>query len=418
MTVTETKRQQQKRYFSDQFQNRMKQPRFYSPLKGSQARERAMYKLFTESFRDTSTVVWKSTFVPSEIIYAIGAVPLYIETFSAMAAGVGMCTDMLTASENQGFSRDCCSFLRGVLGASRKDILPKPDALISSSYYCDGDPMIFDIFADEYKSLHHYLHIPFFTEGEDSCDLVADQLEEITRSIARETGSDFSQDKLSETIAISNEACRYFKKAMDLRKHSHSPMLGCEAIDHIGSISQLWGSKSFVRISKLLCEELEERIEKGITAVEDEQHRLLWCHLRPYYNDEIFQYLEVEHNAVVAFEMVNLITWDEMDPQKPFQSLAKKLLSNQSIGPYERMTRWISTMIKEYTIDGIIWMAPWGCRHFNSLSQMVKEGLRKEGNIPFYVLDLECVDKRNYSKEQVRTRLDAFLEVLEDGSEE
>ena len=73
-----------------------------------------------------------------------------------------------------------------------------------------------------------------------------------------------------------------------------------------------------------MCEELEERIEKGITAVEDEQHRLLWCHLRPYYNDEIFQYLEIEHNAVVAFEMVNLITWDEMDPQKPFQSLAKE----------------------------------------------------------------------------------------------
>jgi benzoyl-CoA reductase/2-hydroxyglutaryl-CoA dehydratase subunit BcrC/BadD/HgdB len=116
--------------------------------------------------------------------------------------------------------------------------------------------------------------------------------------------------------------------------------------------------------------------------------------------------------------MVNLITWDEMDPQKPFQSLAKKLLANQSIGPYERMTRWISTMIKEYSIDGIIWMAPGGCRHFNSLSQMVKEDLRKEGNIPFYVLDLECVDERNYSKEQVRTRLDAFLEVLEDGSEE
>ena len=59
-----------------------------------------------------------------------------------------------------------------------------------------------------------------------------------------------------------------------------------------------------------------------------------------------------------------------------------------------------------------------GLQTLNSLSQMVKDGLRKEGNIPFYVLDLECVDKRNYSKEQVRIRLDAFLEVLEDGSEE
>jgi benzoyl-CoA reductase/2-hydroxyglutaryl-CoA dehydratase subunit BcrC/BadD/HgdB len=57
-------------------------------------------------------------------------------------------------------------------------------------------------------------------------------------------------------------------------------------------------------------------------------------------------------------------------------------------------------------------MAPWGCRHFNSLSQLVKDGLRKEMDVPFFILDLECIDKRNYSKEQVRTRLDAFLEIL------
>lgn len=414
MTVVETDRQKQRQYFSLQFQKRMRRPRSYSPLKGTQSRERAMYKLLMESFRDTSTVIWKSTFVPSEIIYALGAVPLYIESFSAIASAVDICPEMLDASERQGLSRDSCTFLRGVVGASMKDILPRPDALVSTSYYCDGDPKIFDIFAEEYKKPHYYLQVPFMVDEEWSRDILAEQLEEITMELARVTDNTFSRDRLSEVIENSNEACRHFRRAMEVRKHSPSPMLGCEAIDYIGAITQLWGSKEFVRISRLLCEELEERVDKGVAAVEDERQRLLWCHLRPYYNDEVFNYLELDHRAVVAFESVNLITWEDMDPQKPFRSLAEKLLANPAIGPCERMTGWVARMVRDYNIDGVIWMAPWGCRHFNSLSQLVKEGLRKEVDVPFFILDLECIDKRNYSREQVRTRLDAFIEVLTD----
>ncbi len=414
MTVVETDRQKQRQYFSLQFQKRMRRPRSYSPLKGSRSRERAMYRLLMESFRDTSTVIWKSTFVPSEIIYALGAVPLYIESFSAIASAVDICPEMLDASERQGLSRDSCTFLRGVVGASMKDILPRPDALVSTSYYCDGDPKIFDIFAEEYKKPHYYLQVPFMVDEEWSRDILAEQLEEITMELARVTDNTFSRDRLSEVIENSNEACRHFRRAMEVRKHSPSPMLGCEAIDYIGAITQLWGSKEFVRISRLLCEELEERVDKGVAAVEDERQRLLWCHLRPYYNDEVFNYLELDHRAVVAFESVNLIPWEDMDPQKPFRSLAEKLLANPAIGPCERMTGWVARMVRDYNIDGVIWMAPWGCRHFNSLSQLVKEGLRKEVDVPFFILDLECIDKRNYSREQVRTRLDAFIEVLTD----
>ena len=177
-------------------------------------------------------------------------------------------------------------------------------------------------------------------------------------------------------------------------------------------MSALWGSRELIRISSLLCEEPEERLNRGVAAVEDERSKLLWCHLRPYYNDEVFNYLELDHRAVVVFESVNLITWEDMDPQKPFRSLAEKLLANPVIGPCERMTRWVARMVRDYEIDGVIWMASWGCRHFNSLSQLVKNGLRREVDVPFFILDFECIDKRNYSREQVRTRLDAFMEVL------
>lgn len=412
MTVVKDQRKKQREFFSLQFQKRLRRTPSYEPLKSSTARERAMYRLLMESFRDGSTVLWKSTFVPSEIIYSLGAIPLYIESFSAVAAAVDIGPTMLDASERHGFSKDSCTFLRGVLGASLGNILPRPDALVSTSYYCDGDPKIFDIFAEEYRRPHFYLQVPFMVEEEWAVEVLAQQLEEVTLELARVTGRGFEPARLSEVIQNSNEASGYFQRAMELRRHVPAPMLGCEAIDYIAAISQLWGSQELVRITRLLYEELEERVEKKLAAVEPERFRLLWCHLRPYYNDEVFNYLERHHGAVVAFESVNLITWEEMDPQDPFRSLAQKLLSNPGIGPYERMTQVVSRMVKDYKIDGVIWMAPWGCRHFNSLSQLVKDGLRKEVDIPFYILDLECIDKRNYSKEQVRTRLDAFIEVL------
>ena len=410
--IAETDRQEQRRFFSEQFQKRIKKSRGYSPLKSSVARERAMYKLLMESFRDNSTVIWKSTFFPSEIIYAMDAVPLYIESFSAIASAVGLSTKILHASDKAGFSKDSCTFLRGVMGASNNNILPRPDALVSSSYYCDGDPKIFDIFAEKYKKPHFYLHVPYETDTEESIELLAEQLEEIAFNLARETGKEFSVDKLGEIIENSNEAYINLQKAMEIRKQAPSVVLGGEAIDYIAGISQLWGSKQLVRISNLLYEELAERAKNAYTPVEDEKYRLLWCHLRPYYNDDVFDYLELEHKAVIAFENVNLITWKEMDPQKPFRSLAEKLLTSPGIGRSERMTASISKMVSDYKIDGIIWMASWGCRHFNSLSQVVKADLRKEMDIPFFILDLECVDQTNYSGEQVRTRLDAFIEIL------
>jgi len=57
MTIVEDQRKRQREFFTLQFQKRLKRPRGYSPLKSSQARERAMFRLLLESFREGSSVV-------------------------------------------------------------------------------------------------------------------------------------------------------------------------------------------------------------------------------------------------------------------------------------------------------------------------------------------------------------------------
>lgn len=128
-------------------------------------------------------------------------------------------------------------------------------------------------------------------------------------------------------------------------------------------------------------------------------------------------YLENNHGAVIVFEEANYIYWSEMDPAKPYDSLARRILENPLIGPFPRMLKVTLDLIKKYKIDAVIEFAHWGCRHLNNGSQILREELRAR-NIPLLVIDSDCLDSRNYSKEQIRTRIDAFLEILDNNKQE
>ena len=119
--------------------------------------------------------------------------------------------------------------------------------------------------------------------------------------------------------------------------------------------------------------------------------------------------MEITNKAIIVFEEANYMHWDRMDPADPFVSLAKKLLSNPPLGPVKRWRDASLKCVKDYKADGIVEFAQWGCRHLNSGTQILKEKL----DIPILVLDGDCVDRRDYSWAQFKTRIDAFLEILQ-----
>ena len=241
---------------------------------------------------------------------------------------------------------------------------------------------------------------------------VAAQLESIMKKISKIIGKPIDYGRLSDSIRLANQARNYFEKVLELRKAMPSPMLGGEAIDYAIMLSHIWGSKEAVDLYKMLYDELKERVDQNKGALNEEKYRLIWRQLRPYYTDEIFRYLELENKAIIVFEEANHLHWEEMDPDDPFISLAKKLLSNPPLGPFKRWRDASLQCVKDYKIDGIVEFAQWGCRHLNSGTQILKEKLR-EMKIPIVLLDGDCVDRRDYSWGQLKTRIDAFLEILQ-----
>lgn len=388
-----------------------KAPQF-NTLKATKKRITLTTKLFRKAYNEDSVVAWRTSFVPTEILFALDIIPFPAESIVSMFASAGLTSEILSAAEENNHSRDTCSFLRGTIGASILGYFPTPDFLIATSLYCDGSAKTFHSLSRFFNKDFYYIDIPYHYKSKGVRDYVAKQLEEITLLMAKKSGKIFHIENLMKAIEYSNEATKFLRKAFDLRKNHPSPILGGEAIDYAVMLAHTWGSKEIVDVYKLLYEELKERVESSKNPVDKERFRILWRQLRPYYTDWLFEYLELKNKAIIVAEEANYIHWDELDPRKPFFSLAEKLLSNPPLGPYQRWLDHSLRFMRNFKIDGVIEFSQWGCRHLNSGTQFLKEELQKL-NIPLLVLDGDCVDQRDFSQGQVKTRIDAFLEILQ-----
>ncbi|MFC1485245.1 2-hydroxyacyl-CoA dehydratase subunit D [bacterium] len=386
----------------------------YYTLKATSKRAKLLGKLLRRAYKPDSIVAWRNSFVPSEIFHALDIVPFFVEGFSSMLSGSGLSAPLLNKCEKENYSTDTCSFLRCGIGAAVEDILPSPNFVIATSHYCDGAPIALYNLSKKYNADFYLIDVPYDYNSPEAVDYVAEQLKDLTMKLAVKLGKSLDvEDRLKEVIGFSNKAREYFVKINELRKHRPCPMLGGEAIDYVALLSPTWGSKEVVEIYELLYEELKERVEKKIGALKEEKYRILWRNLRPYYNDRVLNYLENECKAVIVFEEVNEVVWGNLDIKNPFHSLASKLLANSALGEMKhRLDLTILNPLEEYEIDGVIGFAHWGCRHLNGNDQIFRDILIKK-NMPFLVLDGDCIENRNFSFGQIKTRIDAFIEKLE-----
>ena len=207
----------------------------------------------------------------------------------------------------------------------------------------------------------------------------------------------------------SNQAIDYMKKGNELRKNKEALIYGGQMLKFT-YITSLLGLEKTVEVGKNYYECCKHKIETE-TFIESARHRILWCNTGIMYDDDLFQYLEKELGAVIVFEELNSITWEQMDDRNPFESFAERAFSVSFVGEVEKRIENLIRMVKEYSIDGIIFFKHQNCRLFNLPVKQIIDALHKKG-IPVMELSGDSFDSKNYSREQILTRLEAFVEML------
>jgi len=364
-----------------------------------------------EACKKRKLVVWTNIYTPSELLYALGLIPIYPELISGVLASVGLASYFIETAESKFYTTDLCSFYRVATGLVLKGWFPEPDLIISSSQLCDGSTKFFHNISKYYNCEHYLIDTPYYNDL-NSQKYLAAQLKEIAYKIDEISGQQLNNERINHTFNLSNQAREYIIKLSKFRENIPSPLSGWDAMAYILYMffSSL-GTERGLEFYRTLYQEVRERVDKGIGVIKEEKHRILWLHqIRPYYQNEIIQNLK-ENKAVISFEEVSYVYWSALDPQRPWASLAQKMTSNFGIGPIERRVKTVYDLVKRYSIDGVIHFSQRGCRQSCGGAYIIKDFLQKKG-VPMLILDGDGADSRNYSKAQTRTRIEAFLEML------
>ena len=382
----------------------------------------AMYQMGVFAFNETgrayvgkAPVVWSSAFFPVELAWGLGLCPFSPEVAAAYIATLGFGEETMSMGEQAGYSRDICSFHRCIAGAASAGNLPRPAALLASTHLCDGAPLLFQNLAALYGAPLLALDIPYNSSPE-AVRYVAGQLEQLWLSLADVTGQRPDRDKLAEAVRCSERFRAQMQRVNELRCRVPSPVSGNDMLGFIYLFFVGQGSREAAEIAAGLAKEIERRVaglgRSGQTGTQTEKYRLLWMHLKPYYNNELMKFVE-QDGGVLAMEEFSHVYWTPLDPEQPFLSLARKTMSHFAFKPVTERIRVMAELARKYRVDGIVHFSHHGCRTASGGALMIKEALRDEG-WPVLVLEGDCIDGRSEACGGMLTRMQAFLEILQE----
>ena len=362
-------------------------------------------------FRDAGRSVFSSLFAPIEIVYAHNHYPFMLESLGGVAANFDLASDFLTDMERRWYTTDFCSVHRTFISIAHHNLLPTPRFLLSTSLACDGNLKSFAEVGQFFGRPHLYINVPFGRDRE-ARSYLARQLKDTSARIEEITGKRLRAGALEQAFHYANRTSSALREIAELRKNPNPLIYGEEGLT---SLLLLWGlfmgSRSGAVVAEFYRDELLKRSEAPSGKI-DARKRILWLHLSPFYANSIMRILERELGAVVVVDECNLEVFPELDPGRPWESLAEKMVIHSWAGPVENRVRKIRRSIEEYHIDGVVHFSHWGCRQSNGAVRIIRDAVQ-ELDIPFLDLDGDLVDSRNYADGQYRTRLEGFMEVME-----
>lgn len=381
-----------------------------SKLKSVAMRAKYTRKEFLGKKKDN--LVWRNLFFPPEILNALDANMLTLETYAALfARNRKKIQQAFDISSHKGFTgAETCSFLRTLEGIN----LPKPEFGVSTSQPClQGERIFRDLMKDYGKGDSFYsLHTPVKYD-ENAVEHMAADLEKSVYLLEKALDRKMDKARLKQVCEYSNQAREISVKCNELRFNSPPLIRGSLGIYFSNIFSQLWGKKELVDIQKQFYQELLEKRDKiGNDVNINDTHRLLWLHLPPFYDSRVLDHIELTCNAPIVFEEVNFVGWEPLDVDDPYRSLAKKLLTVGFLDPQLRVER-----IRDYSKDAHLN----GCVLYNhmfgrcsmadaSFIKHLREELNKAG-IPLLVLDGDCMDP-TVDPCSTYTKINSFCEAL------
>jgi benzoyl-CoA reductase/2-hydroxyglutaryl-CoA dehydratase subunit BcrC/BadD/HgdB len=393
-------------------------------LKASQKMKELMTRYYVGAKMAEGTdkkIAWITSGGPVEFLIAADIIPIYPENHGAMLGASRMSVELCEVAESLGYSRDLCSYARGDIGSAitkKSPIggLPRPDFLLACNNICGTVLKWYQALSRFFQVPLFFLDTPFIHHKmvPESIHYVRQQFEEFIAFLEEKTGEKFDRDRLTEVVKYSGESAILWKEVLDQCIHRPAPMSCFDAFINMAPIVTLRGTKEVLDFYREMKKELEERIAQGISAVPEEKFRLLWDNIPIWYKmRELSELFASSKACLVADTYTNAWVFEGLDTADPLDGLALAYTTAYLNISIDLMIERILNLLTRFSVDGLVIHSNRSCKPYSLGQYDIQRIIYERTNIPSLVIEADMTDERTYSEAQIRTRIEAFMETLQ-----
>lgn len=369
-------------------------------------------------------VAWITSGGPVEPLIVMDVIPVYPENHGAMIGASRMGAALYEKAEAMGYASDLCSYAcsdiacapinGGPIGG-----LPRPDMLICCNNICGTVLKWYEIQA-------RYFNVPLFILDTPFCHTeytremrkyVSRQIDEYLRFLEEHCGKKYDYDRMKEVGKLSVTGQKLWQAVLDTTMHKPAPMSAFDAFFHLALIVTLRGTQQAVDYYEMLLAEMKQRITDGIGAIPNERYRLLWDNLPVWYRTKWLSEKFAAQDACLVADTYtsawcgSLKYVDENNFLETMAECYTRIYLNIGV---DEMARTVMAMVDKYDVDGIVMHSNRSCKPYSLGQYDIQRIVEKQKGIPSLMLEADMTDERKFSESQIETRIDAFIEILQE----
>lgn len=360
-------------------------------------------------YKKSKISVLSGFLLPAEILHLYGVSPMFTEFLAPITTIADRAPDFLKSSEIEGMSRDTCTFHRSTLGAYLEHYLPDYQLVVGTSHLCDGQNKTLEEMADRMQAPYMLIDVPQY-DTRDAREYLAIQLQELEDKLIGLTGRQRATFRdWKRVVDQSNRSRELLLRINEARSKPGSPLYGVEGFN-LNLISLLLMGTQFLSDNLSgLVQELEDSCADDID--DTSCYRILWLLAYPYVQDYRITGMAEEMGIKPVVDELSSVSWDPLDPENPYYSLAGKILQSPFLGSIDNRIRNLEALIQKHNVDGVLHFSHWGCRQGCGAVRALSDKMDEAG-VPFLELHGDCIDDRQFGEGQIKTRLAGFAELM------
>jgi len=385
---------------------------WFTKIKSDKTIFSMIMKHLSKGFKNPHRTVWIPFVYPIEILYAMNLLPYMTEIYgNGFARFPTFFKDAFERALHFGIPVDACSFHHASVGIFTQGVMPKPRLVLGGTPTgCEDQYHTLRLLAKNFKTKFYSIDYPRNYEGEkEKLDYFKAELYGLIDFVEKETG--FECDK--ESLKVINQRYRdiytKYEKFMRLKAEIPTTLYESHFTAFTFTLAEFTGD----------IDKTERYIEEGMQDIEDHKItyenekpiRLAWLG-HPIIPLRKLQYYLAEKRAFIGYqEFMESCVPPVKTNSDPVEEIAEKYLSAYTNVPLGKRIEIIKKRLSEHKYDGIVYMTSWGCHQINSTATYILEELKND--YPIVQIDSDCCNPKNVGEQQLKMRLQALIEIIE-----